>query len=126
MATTSGANMHKKYPARAVLFPILMAMAIVLASQAASAADLNCVIPQLGELFIDTATGEITKDADETMKAEIATTNTNYRFEFKGKINKFKAVINRASGQVILSDACTPTCWGGAMYGTCSQVKAKF
>lgn len=118
--------MRKKNPARAALIPILMAMAAVPASFPASAADLNCVIPQLGELFIDTTSGEVTKDADETMKAEIATTNTNYRFEFKGKINKFKAVINRASGQIILSDACTPTCWGGPMYGSCSQVKAKF
>lgn len=90
------------------------------------AADFNCAIPQFGELFIDTANGEVTMNAEETMTSEVATTNSNYRFEFKGKKNKFKAVINRSNGQIILSDACTPDCWGGALYGTCTPVKAKF
>lgn len=108
------------------ILPIGMALFMVMPNLPAQAADLNCVIPQLGELFIDTESGEVTKDADETMKAEIASSNTSYRFEFKGKINKFKAVINRGSGQIILSNACAPECWGGPVYGTCEPVKAKF
>lgn len=103
-----------------------LATAAVLATSPASAVDLTCTGQHLGELFIDTASGEVTKDAAETLTLEVATTNTNYRFEFKGKINKFKAVINRATGQIILSDACIPTCWGGPIYGTCTPVKAKF
>ncbi len=108
------------------ILPLGMTLITVMLSLPAQAADLNCVIPQLGELFIDTENGEVTKDADETMKAEIATSNISYRFEFKGKINKFKAVINRGSGQIILSNACAPECWGGPIYGTCEPVKAKF
>lgn len=104
----------------------ILAAALLLAAWPACAVDLNCTGQQFGELFIDTASGEVTKNAEETMTSEVATTNTSYRFEFKGKINKFKAVINRASGQIILSDACLPTCWGGPIYGTCTQVKAKF
>lgn len=79
----------------------------------------------MGEIFIDTVTGVVTKSAEETLKVEIATENTHYRFEFKGKKNQFKAVINRATGQIILDDACTPDCWGGPIFGICSVIKAK-
>lgn len=104
----------------------IVATALFLAAAPVFAADLNCTGPQFGELYVDTASGEVTKNAEETMTSEVATTNTSYRFEFKGKINKFKAVIHRGSGQIILSDACLPTCWGGPLYGTCTPVKAKF
>lgn len=89
------------------------------------AIDLNCSGPQMGEIFIDTTTGSVTKSAEETLTAEIATENSHYRFEFKGKRSQFKAIINRATGQIILDDACTPTCWGGPIFGTCAVVKAK-
>lgn len=89
------------------------------------AADLNCSGPHMGEIFIDTTTGSVTKSAEETLTVEIATENSHYRFEFKGKRNQFKAIINRATGQIILDDACTPTCWGGPIFGTCTPVKAK-
>lgn len=92
----------------------------------AQAVDLNCSIPQMGEIFVDTASGTVTKGADETLKVEIATENSHYRFEFKGKKNQFKAIINRANGQIELDDACTPECWGGPIFGTCTVVKAKF
>ena len=89
------------------------------------AADLNCTGPQMGEIFIDTTTGKVTKSAEESLTVEIATENSHYRFEFKGKRNQFKAIINRATGQIILDDACTPSCWGGPIFGTCTPVKAK-
>jgi hypothetical protein len=89
------------------------------------AIDLNCSGPQMGEIFIDTTTGNVTKSAEETLTVEIATENSHYRFEFKGKKNQFKAIINRATGQIILDDACTPTCWGGPIFGTCTVIKAK-
>lgn len=89
------------------------------------AADLNCSGPQMGEIFIDTTTGNVTKSAEETLKVEMATENSHYRFEFNGKRNQFKAIINRATGQIILDDACTPTCWGGPIFGNCTVVKAK-
>lgn len=90
------------------------------------AADFICTGPQMGDLFIDTQTGSVTKSAEETQTVEIATENSNYRFEFKGKKNQFKAIINRANGQIILDQACTPECWGGPIFGTCSTVIAKF
>jgi hypothetical protein len=104
-------------------FSILAAM---LVTAPALAADFNCAGPQMGELFIDTQSGNVTKGAEETLKVEIATENSNYRFEFKGKKNKFKALINRANGQIELDEACTPECWGGPIFGTCTVVKAKF
>lgn len=88
-------------------------------------ADLNCSGPHMGEIFIDTTSGKVTKSAEEFLTVEIATENSHYRFEFKGKRNQFKAIINRATGQIILDDACTPECWGGPIFGTCTQVKAK-
>lgn len=90
------------------------------------AADLNCSGPQMGEIFVDTKTGNVTKSAEESLTVEVATENTHYRFEFKGKKSQFKATINRANGQIILEDACTPECWGGPIFGICTPVKAKF
>ena len=90
------------------------------------AVDFICAIPQVGELYIDTETGNVTKGAEEVLKVEIATEKSHYRFEFKGKKNQFKALINRANGQIELDDACTPECWGGPIFGTCTVVKAKF
>lgn len=101
-------------------------VAAMLLTVATPAADFACSGPQMGELYIDTKSGNITKGAEETQKVEIATENTNYRFEFKGKKNQFKALINRANGQIEMDDACTPECWGGPIFGTCTVVKAKF
>jgi hypothetical protein len=98
----------------------------ILASAPARAVDFSCSGPQMGELFIDTTTGNVTKGAEESLKAEIATENSHYRFEFKGKKSQFKALINRANGQIMLEDACMPECWGGPIFGTCTPVKAKF
>lgn len=98
----------------------------ILASTPALAVDFICAIPQVGELFIDTQTGNVTKGADEVLKVEIATENSHYRFEFKGKKNQFKALINRANGQIELDDACTPDCWGGPIFGICTPIKAKY
>jgi len=104
----------------------ILAIAAMLAITPAMAVDLVCTGQQMGELFVDTATGVVTISANETLKVEVATENSNYRFEFKGKKNKFKAVINRTNGQIILDAACIPMCWGGPIYGSCIPVKAKF
>ena len=98
----------------------------ILASTPAFAVDFICAIPQVGELFIDTQTGNVTKGADEVLKVEVATESSHYRFEFKGKKNQFKALINRVNGLIELDDACTPECWGGPIFGSCTVVKAKF
>lgn len=104
----------------------MLAVTSLLVAAPIMAADFNCSGPQMGELFIDTATGNVTKGAEETLKVEIATENSHYRFEFKGKKSQFKALINRANGQIELDEACTPDCWGGPIFGTCKPVKAKF
>lgn len=98
----------------------------LLAATPALSADFICAIPQVGELYIDTQTGNVTKGAEEVLKVEIATENSHYRFEFKGKKNQFKALINRANGQIQLDEACTPECWGGPVFGICTPIKAKF
>jgi hypothetical protein len=105
---------------------LIFMLTAMLAANNTLAADFNCTGPQMGELFIDTTSGNVTKGAEETLKVEIATDNSNYRFEFKGKKNKFKALINRTNGQIELDEACTPECWGGPIFGTCTVVKAKF
>jgi hypothetical protein len=102
------------------------AMLAILAINPAKAVDLICTGQQMGDLFVDTTSGIVTFSANETLKVEVATENSNYRFEFKGKTNKFKAVINRTNGQIILDAACTPMCWGGPIYGNCVPVKTKF
>ncbi len=79
----------------------------------------------MGELFVDTQTGIVTKSAEESLKVEMATENSNYRFNFRGKKSQFKALINRSNGQIILDEACMPECWGGPIFGTCKPVKAK-
>jgi hypothetical protein len=104
----------------------MLLLGAMLVTAPALAADFYCTGPQMGELFIDTKTGNVTKGAEETLTAEIATENSHYRFQFKGKKNQFKAIINRANGQIELDDACTPECWGGPIFGTCTVVKAKF
>lgn len=110
----------KKSIARALLLiTALTATAPILA------ADLYCTGPQMGEIFIDTTSGNVTKSAEEMLKVEVATENSHYRFTFKGKKSQFKAVINRQNGQIILDDACTPECWGGPIFGTCTPTKAK-
>ena len=114
----------KNIKGRAAL--VFFMFAAMLATGTTHAVDFNCAIPQVGELFIDTQTGNVAKGAEEVLKVEIATENSHYRFEFKGKKNQFKALINRANGQIVLEDACTPECWGGPIFGTCTPVKAKF
>ncbi|HUX90755.1 MAG TPA: hypothetical protein VMV48_08705 [Gallionellaceae bacterium] len=103
---------------------ILVALAISITSQAV-ASDLVCTGPQMGEIFIDTKTGKVTKGAEESLTVKIATEKSLYGFVFKGKISQFKATINRTSGQIILDEACTPQCWGGPIFGNCTNVKAK-
>ena len=110
----------KHRPAYLLAFASVMLLAVP-----AHAVVLNCSGPHMGEIFIDTATGSVTKSAEETLKVEIATEDSHYRFQFKGKKNQFKALINRASGQIIMDDACTPECWGGPIFGVCIPVKAK-
>lgn len=110
----------KKNVTRAALM-----LAAMLVSTQLVAADFNCSIPQMGEIFIDTTTGSVTKSAEETLTVTIATENSHYRFDFKGKKNQFKALINRSNGEIILDEACTPNCWGGPIFGTCTVVKAK-
>jgi hypothetical protein len=105
---------------------LILGVIAILAITPAMAVDLICSGQQMGELFVDTASGMVTISANETLKVEVATENSNYRFEFKGKTNKFKAVINRTNGQIILDAACTPLCWGGPIYGNCVPVKTKF
>lgn len=104
---------------------VILVITSFFSSHASLAVDLNCSGPHMGEIFIDTISGKVTKSAEESLTVEIATENSHYRFEFKGKRNQFKAIINRATGQIILDDACTPECWGGPIFGTCTQVKAK-
>lgn len=104
----------------------ILVVASMLATTPAMGVDLVCSGQQMGELFVNTETGTVTISAKETLKVEVATETSNYRFEFKGKINKFKAVINRTNGQIILDAACTPMCWGGPIYGDCVPVKAMF
>jgi hypothetical protein len=111
---------------RFTLTRITLVLIILFTGNSIWAADLNCSGPQMGEIFIDTKTGNVTKSAEESLTVEVATENTHYRFEFKGKKSQFKATINRASGQIILEDACTPECWGGPIFGICTPVKAKF
>ena len=79
----------------------------------------------MGELFIDTTAGKVTKSAEESLTVTMTTENTHYGFSFKGKSSKFKATINRANGQIIMDEACTPECWGGPIFGNCATVKAK-
>jgi hypothetical protein len=79
----------------------------------------------MGDVFIDTTSGSVSKSAEETLKVEITTENSHYRFTFKGKKNKFKAIINRQSGQIVLDEACIPECWGGPIFGNCIPIKAK-
>lgn len=105
---------------------VFFMFAALLATGPTHAVDFICAIPQVGELFIDTQTGNVTKGADEVLKVEVATESSHYRFEFKGKKNQFKALINRVNGLIELDDACTPDCWGGPIFGTCTPVKAKF
>ena len=103
----------------------LFTIAATLMAVPVLAADFNCTGPQMGEIFIDTTSGNITKGAEETLTVKITTENSLYRFEFKGKKSQFKAIINRANGQLILDEACTPECWGGPIFGTCTPIKAK-
>lgn len=103
---------------------IFAAISMVMAASAL-AADLNCTGPQMGDIFIDTTSGNVTSSAIETLTIPVTTENSHYRFEFNGKKIQFKASINRASGQIIMDEACTPTCWGGPIFGTCKLVKAK-
>lgn len=103
---------------------ILVAMSIFFTSQA-MASDLVCTGPHMGEIFIDTKTGMVTKSAEESLKVPIVTEKTHYGFVYKGKISQFKATVNRATGQIILDEACTPQCWGGPIFGSCTNVKAK-
>ena len=111
----------KNYMRGSILF-----VSAMLAITPALAVDLNCSGPQMGALFVNTESGMVTKSAEETLKVDITAEDSNYRFEFKGKKNKFKALINRTSGEIILDDACTPQCWGGPIFGNCTPVKAKF
>lgn len=107
-----------------IITATLLASALFMSAQT-TAADLVCTGPQMGEIFIDTTAGKVTKSADESLTVEIITENSNYGFVFKGKTSKFKATINRANGQITLDDACTPQCWGGPIFGTCTAIKAK-
>jgi hypothetical protein len=117
-------NTIRQHPNRH-LGPALLLLAATFATAPATAADFLCTGPQMGDIFINTESGNVTKSAEETETVEIATENSHYRFEFKGKKNQFKAIINRGTGQIILDDACLPECWGGPLYGTCTPVKAK-
>lgn len=103
----------------------LFMMSAIFATFPIIAADLYCTGQQMGELFIDTTAGSVTKSAEETLKVEIITENSHYRFVFKGKKSQFKAIINRQNSQIILEEACTPDCWGGPIFGTCTPIKAK-
>ena len=107
-----------------VTVSLLMVAAITISTQAMSA-DLVCTGPQMGEIFIDTQTGKVTKSAEESLTVKIVTEKSHYGFAFKGKSSHFKATINRANGQIILDDACTPQCWAGPIFGDCKTVKAK-
>lgn len=111
----------KKYAIPAVLM-----IGATLLSFPTMAIELHCTGPQMGEIFVDTTTGNVSKSAEETLKVEISTENTHYRFVVKSKLNQFKAIINRQTGQIILDDACIPACWGGPIFGTCTPIKAKF
>jgi len=103
----------------------IIVVATLCISTQAIAADLVCTGPQMGEIFVDLTGGKVTKSADESLSVVITTENSNYSFVFKGKTSKFKATINRANGQITLDDACTPECWGGPIFGTCTAIKAK-
>ncbi len=103
----------------------LLLAAFVLLADSAHAVDLNCTGPQMGEIFIDTKTGSVTKSAEETHIVEIVAENSHYRFHYKGEISQFKASINRESGQIIMDEACLPKCWSGPIFGVCTIVKAK-
>lgn len=127
MSFTPGELMNANKPVitnRAVA-SMLMIAAVFISTQA-TANDLVCTGPQMGEIYINTQTGKVTKSAEESLTVIVATENTHYGFVFKGKISQFKATINRANGQIILDDACTPQCWGGPIFGNCTSVKAKF
>lgn len=104
----------------------ILVVTATLPTTPAFAVDLSCSGLQMGELFINTETGMVTKSAVETLKVDITTESSIYRFEFKGKKNQFKAIINRTNGQIILDEACTPECWGGPIFGNCTPVKVKF
>jgi len=118
-------NTNKRDFTNLTVTTILIMTALLFANRAA-ALDLVCIGPQMGEIFVDTTTGKITKSADESLTVVISTENSNYGFSFKGKASQFKATINRATGQITLDDACTPQCWGGPIFGTCTPVKAKY
>lgn len=118
-------NTKKSEFTRRAVNAICMMTALFTSAQA-MAIDLVCIGPQMGEIFVDTTTGKVTKSADESLTAVISTENSNYGFEFKGKNSQFKATINRANGQITLNDACTPQCWGGPIFGTCTPLKAKY
>lgn len=115
-------NNHNFTNATITLILLLVAMVI---SVQANAVDLVCSGPHMGEIFIDTTNGKVTKSAEETLTVVITTENTHYGFIFKGKTSQFKATINRANSQIILDDACTPQCWAGPIFGNCTSVKAK-
>jgi hypothetical protein len=118
-------NTNKRDSTQLIVTSMLMVAALFFTTRAA-AIDLVCIGPQMGEIFVDTATGKITKSADESLTVVITTENSNYGFLFKGKTSQFKATINRANGQITLDDACTPQCWSGPIFGTCTPVKAKY
>lgn len=117
-------NANKPNFTNQIAAAILTVTTLIISAQSI-AADLVCIGPQMGEIFIDLATGKVTKSADESLTVVIATENSNYSFVFKGKTSKFKATINRSNGQMTLDDACTPECWGGPVFGTCTAFKGK-
>jgi len=117
-------NTNKRDFTNLTVTTILIMTALLFANRAA-ALDLVCIGPQMGEIFVDLTGGKVTKSADESLSVVITTENSNYSFVFKGKTSKFKATINRANGQITLDDACTPECWGGPIFGTCTAIKAK-
>ena len=127
MPLITGATMNtsKNYLTYRTATAILILTATSFFTQA-KAADLACTGPQMGEMFINTTTGIVTKSAEESIKVKVSTEKSHYRFVYKGKISQFKATINRATGEIILDDACTPQCWGGPIFGICTTIKAKF
>lgn len=118
-------NTSTRFLTSQITISILMVTTLFFCTPAL-AVDFVCTGPQMGELFVDTTTGKVTKSADESLTVVIITENSNYGFSFKGKTSQFKATINRATGQITLDDACTPQCWGGPIFGSCTPVKAKY
>ena len=59
------------------LFHAVFMIAAILLAAPILAADFNCTGPQMGEIFIDTTTGNVTKSAEETLIVKIDTENSD-------------------------------------------------